>query len=472
MKVFEARELNNRLKPAKDALEGFPWRLATILYTLSWVWSLLRPNTLYWDDWAFIYGQPKTYLNQIFVDTGLPPWRAIIDQELIAIGYWTIPLLTFFMFFASGICIFLIFKKIRLISEMQNKFITLLFLLLPINHSRIALVLFGYTSSYFLFFVAWLLLIRSKKFSSFLIALVLFFWSFMTHSFLFFYALPLLHFVIMQYPEWKIDLRSFKLHVRTFCLFSLPFCYYILRSFFWYPKPEWDGYHSITFGGLQKGLTFGATGLLIIGVSIFVFSRFKSAKKSLLTILVGWLIFAWSLLPYFANGRLPDFISVFAFRSDWGGRHIMLTPLGAALMLSGVLGIMPTRLKKTMALTSVAMCLVINVFFGSQFYLDSIKKEELTNLFVKAGSSQKINSESDIYFVDDTKIFNGRFSTYRDPELRNKLIISRVNAKSITGKASCQDAPNAIEFALKTKKSYLAALLSGDLGLYLEINKC
>lgn len=111
MKVFEARESNNRLKPAKDILKGFPWRLATILYTLSWGWSLLRPNTLYWDDWAFIYGQPKTYLNQIFVDTGLPPWRAIIDQELIAIGYWTIPLLTFLMFFASGICIFLIIKK-------------------------------------------------------------------------------------------------------------------------------------------------------------------------------------------------------------------------------------------------------------------------------------------------------------------------------------------------------------------------
>lgn len=472
MKVFEAREFNNRLKPAKDILEGFPWRLATILYTLSWGWSLLRPNTLYWDDWAFIYGQPKTYLNQILVDTGLPPWRAIIDQELIAIGYWTIPLLTFLMFFASGICIFLIIKKIRFFSETQNRFITLLFLLLPVNHSRIALVLFGYTTSYFLFFVAWLLLIRSKKFSSFLIALVLFFWSFMTHSFLFFYAVPFLHFVVMQYPELKKNLRSPKLPVKIFCLFSLPFFYYILRAFFWYPKPEWDGYHSITLSGLQKGLTFGATGLLIIGASIFVVSRFKSANKSLLTILVGWLIFAWSLLPYFANGRLPNSISVFAFRSDWGGRHIMLTPLGAALMLSGVLGVMPTRQKKTMALTSVAMCLVINVFFGTQFYLDSIKKEALTDLFITASSSQKINSKSEIYFVDDTKIFNGRFSTYRDPELRNKLIISKISAKSITGKASCQDTPNAVEVTLKTKKTYLAALLSGELGLYLEITEC
>ena len=31
-------------------LAGFPWVSAIVLYTLSWGWSLLRPNTLYWDD--------------------------------------------------------------------------------------------------------------------------------------------------------------------------------------------------------------------------------------------------------------------------------------------------------------------------------------------------------------------------------------------------------------------------------------
>ena len=137
----------SRLKTARSTLDGFPWRLATVLYTLSWGGSLLRPNTLYWDDWAFIYGQPKSYLNQIFIDTGLPPWRAIIDQELIAIGYWTLPVLTFFMFYGSSICLYLILQKVSAISKNQNEFITLLFLILPINHSRIALVLFGYTTS-------------------------------------------------------------------------------------------------------------------------------------------------------------------------------------------------------------------------------------------------------------------------------------------------------------------------------------
>ncbi|MCX6531468.1 MAG: hypothetical protein NTY54_03990 [Actinobacteria bacterium] len=32
-------------------MDGFPWVSAIILYTLSWGWSLLRPNTLYWEDW-------------------------------------------------------------------------------------------------------------------------------------------------------------------------------------------------------------------------------------------------------------------------------------------------------------------------------------------------------------------------------------------------------------------------------------
>lgn len=462
----------SRLVSVQVALEGFPWKLATVLYTLSWGWSLLRPNTLYWDDWAFIYNKPKSYLNQIFVDTGLPPWRALIDQELIAIGNWTIPLLTFFMFFGSGICIFLILKTVSLISETQNKFITLLFLVLPINHSRIASVLFGYTTSYFLFFLAWLLLIRSKKFSSFLIALILFFWSFMTHSFLFFYALPVLNFVAMRYSDWKINPQKLKSLFSALCLFSLPISYYILRSFFWYPKPEWDGYHSITFGGTKKGIAFGAYGLVVIGLLGFLYSRLKSLNKSLLVIFFGWLIFVWGLLPYFANSRLPDFVSIFAFRSDWGGRHIMLTPLGAALILGGVLGIMPQHLKKTVTIVSLAMCLAINIFFGSQFYIDSIKKEKLTELFVNAASTQKIDRDSEIYFFDNTKIFNGRFSTYRDPELRNKLIIAKVGVKSITGKTSCKNTPNAVAVELKTEKSYLAALFSGDLGLYFEVNKC
>ena len=47
-------------KPVR-MLDGFPGVSAIVLYTLSWGWSLLRPNTLYWDDWALYFGQTPFY---------------------------------------------------------------------------------------------------------------------------------------------------------------------------------------------------------------------------------------------------------------------------------------------------------------------------------------------------------------------------------------------------------------------------
>jgi hypothetical protein len=86
-------------------------------------------------------------LNQIFNDTGLPPWRAIVDQELLAVGYWTIPWLTFAMYFTAGAFLWEILKKTNLLSIKQVEFVVFIFLIAPVNHARIALVMFGYSTS-------------------------------------------------------------------------------------------------------------------------------------------------------------------------------------------------------------------------------------------------------------------------------------------------------------------------------------
>lgn len=116
---------------------GFPRPIALLAYAISWCWSLIRPNTPYWDDWTYIFNQPKSYLNEIFSKTGLPPWRTIIDQELLGVGYWTIRWLTSIMFFVAGLFLFEILKKIPFISLVQSRSVVLLFLIfsvLPILH--------------------------------------------------------------------------------------------------------------------------------------------------------------------------------------------------------------------------------------------------------------------------------------------------------------------------------------------------
>ena len=453
-------------------LSGFPWLTAGVLYTLSWGWSLLRPNTLYFDDWAFIFNRPKSYLNEIFVDTGLPPWRAVIDQELIAFGYWTIPVLTFVMFFGAGICLHLILRDTKLFSDSQIGFLVLLFTLLPINHSRIALMLFGYSTSYFLFFFGWALLARNRGFTAFVLAVVMFFWSFMTHSFMFFYLLPVAHFVIKSVRPKKSLLRSHRLITEVVILLALPFLYYVLRRFFWYPKPEWTGYQSVRIGGSLMGLRFFLIGFVLFGLMAYFAKKITQQKSSSIVLMSGWVIFTLGLFPYFASDRFRSWIDVFALRSDWGGRLIMLTPLGAGLILLSLRDLLPANLQKTASRTVIGLCVSVNIFFGTQFYLDSLKKDELVTLLANAAAENKIDQNSELVFVDETKLFNGRWSTYRDPELINKLFLAKVSAKSINGKVNCSELPQGLELRLKSDKRYLSALFSRDLDLYLEINNC
>ena len=461
--------VKNRLKSAQAALDGFPWLLATVLYTLSWGWSLLRPNTLYWDDWAYIYNKPKSYLNQIFVDTGLPPWRALIDQELIAIGYWTIPVLTFLFFFASGVALYLILKSVYILDQPQKNLTILIFLLAPVNHARIALVMFGYTTSFFLFFVAWAILARHQKTTGFMFAVILFFWSFMTHSFLFFYLLPFVHFTLKHSKNFKLQRWKDVFVVKFFALGALPLSYYLLRSFYWPPIKAYEEYHKLTFDGLSRGLIF------LVAGSAFIFTIFQisSSRRKLQTVrplaIIAWAIFAWGLFPYFVNQSLVDTESVFAFRADYATRHLLLTPLGMGLITTSIAMVIPVSSRKKLNVIFLSSFTFINVFFGTQYLLDSYKKEQLTVLFQE---TNVVNSDTNLIFVDSTKLFNGRFSTYRNNELEGLMNLANRNAKSISGKTTCEDILEGYEIRLQSNKSFYSALLSRDLGLYFEINEC
>ena len=459
----------SRLKSAQVALEGFPWKLATILYTLSWGWSLLRPNTLYWDDWTYIYGRPKSYLNEIFVKTGLPPWRALIDQELIAFGYWTIPALTFTMFFASGLFLHNILRKFTPINNEQIRIAVLVALLLPVNHSRISLQMFGYTTSYFLFFLAWMLLVSHYKRVQFWVSILLFFWSFMTHSFLFFYVLPLGHYILLQKPVIKELRIRYLLLPKTIVLIAIPVLYYILRHFFWPPTAEYETYHKVTFDGAIRGVAFFAVGSLLLLIFSFALKTSGLRDKSMLLPFIGWTLFAWGLFPYFVNESFIDMISVFAFRADWGSRHLLLTPLGAGLLVSG-LALLFTKPSRIIFVNSVLLIFVCcNLFFGSQYFLDSNKKEQLVEVFRKM--DQSIENRN-VIFIDETKRFNGRYSSYRDTELMALVEMSGRSVESISGKTTCEQTSDGIQLTLKSKISYLNALVSRDLDLYFDSHDC
>ena len=455
-------------KPGR-MLAGFPWVSAIVLYTLSWGWSLLRPNTLFWDDWETIFGRSKFYMWRYVRSAGRPPWSDVLETYLIPFGTWTVQVLTFILFFASGLVIFQILRVFSRLSISKVNLIVLLFLVLPVNHARISLVVFDYTSAYFLFYLGWFVLVRYKSTKSFVLACVILFLSFKTHSFLFFILLPFLHFAWLNKPELMDFKKLNRRHLQVVVIAALPIIYVVARSLFWPPSESWQDYHQPTRAGFLTGIwpvLIGLVGLAIIG--------FRQLKKKLthfgfVLFICGFSITALALFPYFAGelyvgyaGR-PAYVTVFEFRADWRSRYQLLMPLGLALSVVGLNDLLKWKGKNIVASFVLIVSVALNMFWGSQYFLMSHKQEQLVELFKDTKGEVEIAS-----VADQTLRFNGRESTFRGYEWSGFMTLAGIS----TDRPGCDALPSGSVLTLKSETSYLKALATRDLGLYFEVKPC
>ena len=451
-------------------LDGFPWVSAIVLYTLSWGWSLLRPNTLCWDDWILAFTQPPKTGWLISRSMGIAPWSRLIDWSLLALGTWTLRVATFTIFFVASFFVFEILKAELRLRSAQLNFITLLFLIVPVNHARISISIFDYSTSYFLFFLGWFVLVRYKSLKSFTMACVILFLSFKTHSFLFFVLLPFLHFAWLN----KTELLGFKKlnrrHLQITMIAALPVLYVVSRSLFWPPSESWQDYQQPTAAGFLTGLwpvLIGLLGLLIVGLRHI---RKKQTHVGFVLIVSGFLITALALFPYFLAelyvgyaGR-PAFITVLEFRADWRSRHQLLMPLGLALSVVGLNDLFKWKKSKNVFAGFIIVVSVgLNMFWGSQYFLQSHKQEQLVELFKSTKGNLVIASVG-----DSTLRFNGRENDFRGYEWDGFMTLAEIS----TDRPGCEALPNGSVLNLKSNKPYLSALVSRDLGLYFDVTPC
>jgi len=450
-------------------LAGFPWVSAIILYTLSWGWSLLRPNTLYWDDWAIYFDSPADYGLKYALDMGRAPWGGLIEFYLQQVGTWAVSLATFVIFFATSLLIFIILFQKTYLADIQVRIITILFLIVPVNHARIAVTIFDYTTSYFMFFLGWLILIRHRSFRSFILSWVVLFLSLKTHSLLFFIMLPFLHFVWLNKDALKNSKKLRVVHIQVFSIAFLPIIYFLLRKLFWPPTKVWIDYHHVTSAGLQVALL-----PIIIGLVPLILIAIRKAKNlsvnfGLTLLVIGFLVTALALFPYFAGelyvgyaGR-PAYITVFEFRADWRSRHQLLMPLGLALSVVGLNELFNWRKKNIVFVATIALSVTLNMFWGSQYFLMSHKQEQLVELFKTTEGKVEIASVE-----DQTMRFNGRESTFRGYEWNGFMMLAGIS----TDRLGCEELPSGSALTLKSDTSYLKALATRDLGLYFEVTPC
>lgn len=435
-----------------------------MLYTISWGGSLLLPNTLFWDDWQYISNQPQRSLNSIFLETGLPPWRAVFDQELLLLGYATIPALTFLTYFGSGLFLFLILKRTNFLENSNIPLLTLVFMISPVNHARIAKVMFGYTTSYFLFFAAWTLWAYSRSMCTRLAALLLFFLSFMTHSFLIFLIFPLIHTIFLQNSRGII--QTVKEAIPSIlALLTVAITYVCLRSVYWQPQNRFINYQKIYVDGVFRSPILLAPFMCCLLITYFWIRSGRRVPNELKITLVGTLALAISLFPYLITNNIDRYI--FTFNIGWQSRHLMLTPLGISFVVVGISQLISKK-KHYIAKLALTLSVLVNIFVGTQYYLQSVQQTEITNFF-KAKKIQSVIAE----FSDETARFKGRGATYSEYELFGMLNEAGYSyPKRVGYKFICKANPDGAKLTIKSDKPFLDALLSRNTGTYFELLPC
>ena len=230
------------------------------------------------------------------------------------------------------------------------------------------------------------------------------------HSLVLFFVIPLLFFLYQCRTDRKLDFKS-----RLAVLTALPVLYVIGRTLFWSAS---NSYHSISIRyvlTLLRLLTF-----TFIVACFFLWVGKRSSNMSKLLVAFGFLSSLLGISTYVLGGImgsivnfLPNLLVGTFGRSDWSSRHLTLLPLGASLILVGILGFVSrrsSRLKKTLFGFLLSVCVVINIGFGFEYVVDYAKQQAVVEKLERSGEDDGVN---EYMFADQTNFFNARGRLYR-----------------------------------------------------------
>ena len=290
----------------------------------------------------------------------------------------------------------------------------------------------------------------------------------MTHSFLYFSVLPIMHFVYLKREHLAFNKQNGKYLCQLTVLLGAPIFYYVLRSMYWPPDAEYLWYHTIYLRAVLVGLVYF---LPFVVSAIGLFLRVRSGKgisSKVLIITLGFLAFAVGVFPYLSSGNLDSRMTFFFWELDWTSRHQLLMPLGAsAITIAIIYFVLEKQSKHVLALVLVAM-ISLNVYWGVGTYVDSLKKDALEDLLsVELAGDNSLS----FVFVDKSRQFNFRESAYRWYEFAGLLSdAGRVPVPAV--KYECGEGSNQTQVVISSDKGLFEAFFSQDLGLRLDIWPC
>ena len=457
--------------------EKFPLKAGIVAYLCSHVFLFLTLDALYWDDW--IRASTQEVAGSYNKVAGFPPWREFLEFSILRNSPTLFHLATPICFLVAAYALQKVLKSRLPLTVFQVNAITLLFLLLPVNSARVAMINFYYAFSYMLFFVGWWLLVSGKKFVP-LLSLPVFWLSFGTSSLLPFFALPLLHFGFLLFSkDRRFDLRSLTIWG---ALASVPVVFWIVRSQTFGANVR--GYYVPKSLGVIRGGLFVLVAVLFLAYGI-VRKRWNMSQNAR-PLLIGWgiLSLAFGSAAYMAGGHLVDIsdwlISFVPNFSDWNSRHQLLQPLGFALIAVGVLSGSSEETSKRAGMFGLsgllAFSVVLNFTFSQEYYLDSLKQDQVVEVF---SNIDALKTNSQVMISDDAFRFNARGRSLRSYEwtaMVEKAWPDRGDYRvEPLQYVACDEFNPTLILTISASNGRLAGLISRDLGIEIgvtEISPC
>lgn len=402
-----------------------------ILYLVAHGGILLIPNAIYWDDWVLYRADPIAVIERFTQQAGTMFYlEGHLHLAMLSAGTWLYKSFTFVLMFASGMLLNLILKRHERLSDEVRFFVVLLFLLLPFNMARVALVDFRYTACYFLFFLAWFLVERHR-----VLALVLFFLSFNTNSLLVFYAAPILDLMYRRghISSWK-SILNFSIKYVDFM--ALPFIYFVIKIYYFSPTGLYSGYNQgYSLKNLMYLPLFQLSDLFAtsvsIGLTLFLslcsfllirrtFGNATHPQKNPWSLLaLGLFVFILGAFPYWILGLLPTF-------GEWSSRHQLLLPLGSALIIVALSSFDTVGGKTVVISIFVGASLAHNMSSYASLFGDWQKQQQLIGLF---SQNSDIEQAELILIEDKSTKLNALNRNYRFYEWNGILEVAFGNEK-------------------------------------------
>lgn len=373
------------------------------IYSLSQILFLLNINGIYWDDWV-LFNQDSTSImtqfnmNKFYIAGYFHVY--LFSQENTIIIY---RVLTFLTFFLSAFLLMKVLENLSFLDKTSIFYITLFYLILPVNSAKIALINVPYIVFLSVFFLAFLILtIYIKKNGPFyfrLIILGLFFFSFIVNSLLVFYAIVLLYILYTLYDKDTTGtglqqlLIITKIFLKKYLDFLLlPIVFFVYKSMYMVPDGLYANYNSLSFN--LKGLVYLlckslytsiieplfvslSTSLwlspLFILAFLFIFRLLKSynipqytKSHALILLGLGFGIFFIAVFPYIAVGKLPQLTGM-------ESRHQLLVPLGFSYIIYfTIIYLLQAKehVAKIIFHLLISIFIIQNLYYGYRNHLD------------------------------------------------------------------------------------------------------